>query len=42
MAACKSATPPVEEDLPTGELTATVWAGVQAEPSAHDGGPVGD
>ena len=37
MAACKSATPPAEENLPTAEMTATVWAGVHAEPCAHDG-----
>jgi hypothetical protein len=25
MAACKSATPPAEENLPTAEMAATVW-----------------
>jgi hypothetical protein len=37
MAACKSATPPAEENLPTAEMAATVWARVHAEPCAHDG-----
>jgi hypothetical protein len=37
MAACKSATPPPEENLPTAEMAATVWARVHAEPCAHDG-----
>ena len=36
MAACKSATPPAEENLPTAEMAATVWARVHAEPCAHD------
>jgi hypothetical protein len=29
MAACKSATPPAEENLPTAEMAATVWARVR-------------
>ena len=37
MAACKSATPPAEENLPTAEMAATVWARVHAEPCAHHG-----
>jgi hypothetical protein len=40
MAACTSATPPAEENLPTAEMAATVWARVHAKPCAHDGGRV--
>jgi hypothetical protein len=37
MAACKSATLPAEENLPTEEMAATVRTRVHAEPCAHDG-----
>jgi hypothetical protein len=43
MAACKSATPPAEENLPTAEIAATVWVALISRhlPAlVHHRGPV--
>jgi hypothetical protein len=43
MAACKSATPPAEENLPTAEMAATVWVALISRhlPAlVHHRGPV--